>query len=42
MSAADWWLVAGLMVAVLGVLLHIWEWRAEQAEMRRVRGWNHE
>lgn len=38
MSAADWWFAAGLLAAVLGVLAHIREWRAEQVELRRARG----
>lgn len=42
MSAADLWLLVALLVALLGVLAHIREWRAERAEMRRIRGWDHE
>lgn len=42
MSMGDRWLLVGLLVALLGVLLHVREWRAERAEMRRIRGWDHE
>ena len=42
MSASDLWLVVALLVVLLGVLLHIREWRLEREEMRREREINHE